>query len=161
MDIYVVRHAEAVGLGEEGITEDVSRPLTPSGYAQTKLLTDGLKKRGIQPAVILSSPLLRARQTAEGMAQQFTGQTPDVRICEDLAPGGKRRRISRFLRELGTEVAVLVGHQPDLGVLIGWLIGSKKVEIDLAKAGVAKIAIEDQPRKGSGRLVWLVGPEWF
>ena len=55
----------------------------------------------------------------------------------------------------------VVGHQPDLGQLAGWLIGARKAQIDLAKAGVAHIAFDPEPRKGAGTLVWLVTPEWF
>jgi phosphohistidine phosphatase len=161
VEIYVIRHADAVALGEEGISDDAGRPLTPTGYAQTKRLADGFKKRGVVPSVIITSPLLRARQTAEGIAQQIPGPTPAVRVCEDLSPGGKRRKIARYLRELGSDVAVLVGHQPDLGELVGWLSGSKKIEIDMAKAGVALVACDENPGKGCGRLVSLVGPEYF
>jgi phosphohistidine phosphatase SixA len=86
---------------------------------------------------------------------------PDIRICEELAPGGKHRRLARFLRDLGAERAALVGHQPDLGELAGWLIGSKKAQIDIPKAGVAFIRCEDRPDKGEGSLEWLIGPDWF
>jgi phosphohistidine phosphatase SixA len=55
----------------------------------------------------------------------------------------------------------LVGHQPDLGFYAGWLIGSKSAQVDLAKAGVARITCDDKPGKGRGMLIWLVTPEWF
>jgi phosphohistidine phosphatase SixA len=54
-----------------------------------------------------------------------------------------------------------VGHQPDLGEFAAWLIGSKKAQIDIAKAGVAFIHCEKEVTKGGGSLEWLVPPEWL
>jgi phosphohistidine phosphatase len=161
MDLYVIRHAEAVPLGEGGVSQDEDRPLTDKGFAQARRLAMELQDRSIQPGLLVSSPLLRARQTAEGMLQHWAPPTPGVQICEHLAPGGSRRKLARFLEELGIDPVAVVGHQPDLGQLIGWLIGSKKAQIDLAKAGVALLSCPEQPRKGSAALVWLVSPEWF
>jgi len=161
VNLYLIRHAEAVPLGESGITEDAARPLTAAGQEQVKSLAAGLQHKGIRPTVVLTSPLLRARQTAEGLVGEFAAPAPEVRICEDLAPGGKRRRITRFVKELGAESVALVGHEPDLGELAAWLIGSKKAAIDLAKSGVACIRCKTGPGKLRGSLVWLVTPQWL
>ena len=161
MNLYLIRHAEAVPLGESGITEDAARPLTATGQAQVKSLASGLKHQGIYPTVVLASPLLRSRQTAEGLVAEFAAPAPEVRICEDLAPGGKRRRISRCVKDLGAESVALVGHEPDLSELAAWLIGSKKAALDLAKAGVACVKCKAGPGKLRGSLVWLVTPQWL
>jgi len=161
MELYLIRHADAVTLGEGGIIEDAARPLTPKGEAQARFLGDGLARWGIRLEVLLTSPLVRARQTADGIAQHLTRPAPEVRLCEDLAPGGKRRRLARGLKDIGKKAIGVVGHQPDLGEFAAWLIGSKKAQIDFAKAGVANIVCDEEPGKGEGRLVWLAGPEWF
>jgi phosphohistidine phosphatase len=161
MDLYVIRHAEAVPLGEGGVIEDAARPLTAAGEEQVKTLAAAFERKNIRPGVVVSSPLLRARQTAEGLARQLGSPAPEVRMCEDLAPGGKRRRLNRFLKDLGAESVALVGHQPDLGEFTAWLIGSKKGEIDLEKAGVACIKCKTGPGRLRGSLLWLVTTQWL
>ena len=161
MEVYLIRHADAFPLGEGGSTDDASRPLTSGGEQQATNSAAGLKRRGIRPGIVLSSPLVRARQTAERMVDALGEPMVDVRICEDLAPGGKRRKLARVLKDLGLDSAALVGHQPDLGILASWLIGSKKAEIEMAKAGVACVHFEEGPGRPKGCLVWLVTPQWL
>lgn len=156
----MIRHADAAPLGEGGVTQDEARPLTTKGEDQARTLASGLRARGVHLDMILASPLLRARQTAECMLQEWSNPAPELRICEALAPDGKRRKLSRFLRETGVDKVGLVGHQPDLGNYAAWLIGSKKAQLDLAKAGVAYITCPREPGKGEGTLIWLVTPEW-
>jgi phosphohistidine phosphatase len=161
MDLYLIRHAEAVPQGQGGIADDADRPLTENGRKQCLVLAKGLQERGIHFGVILTSPLLRARQTAEGMLQHWVTATPELRVCDELAFGGKRRKVSRQICDLGTDSVALVGHEPDLGRYAAWLIGNRKVNIDLAKAGVAYLRCEEKPGRGAGTLIWLVTPEWL
>src|SRR5205823_12622063 len=118
------------------------RPLTETGKNQTKSLAAGFKRRKIRPDIVVTSPFLRARETAEAILKEWGDGAPELRLCEELIPGGKRRRLARYLRDLGVEKVGLVGHQPDLGEFAAWLLGSKKAQIDIAKAGVACIACE-------------------
>ncbi len=159
MNLYVIRHADAAPLGEGGVTRDEERPLTAKGVDQARQVAVGLQKGGIRPALLLTSPLRRARQTAEEMLQHWQPPVPGLQVCDELAPGGSRRKLARLLATLGVDPIGVVGHQPDLGRLIGWLIGSKKTQIDLAKAGVAFLSCADNPGKGSAALVWMVTPE--
>ena len=69
------------------------------------------------------------------MLQAWTGTAPELTICDDLAPGGKAKKLARFLRKFGGESVGLVGHMPDIGDWAAWLIGSRKAHIDFAKAG--------------------------
>jgi len=161
MDLYVIRHADAVALGERGISRDSDRPLSEVGDAQAKAIGVGLAARGFRPGLIVTSPLVRARQTADGIQRQFAQDPPALQEADEAAPGVKPKRLARFLRGLSADAVALVGHQPDLGEWAAWLIGSKKAHIDLAKAGIALIRCPDGPRKGGGTLVWLVTPDWF
>ena len=161
MDIYLIRHADAAPLGEAGVTNDEDRPLTRKGEEQARRLASGFHGKGIRPGMVLTSPLLRARQTAEHMLQEWPHPAPELRVCQELAPGEKRRKLSRFLSELGSDQVALVGHQPDLSDFAAWLIGSKKAQLDLAKAGVCCVVCEDKANKGGGQLAWLMPPEWF
>jgi phosphohistidine phosphatase len=159
VDLYLVRHAEAAALGENGVTEDADRSLTSRGQEQARKLAAGLHRRGIRFGAIVTSPLLRARQTAEAMAGALPQPAPQLQTSDELAPDGKRKRLKRLLGDLATDQIALIGHQPDLGDLAAWLIGSRKAQLDIAKAGVACIHLENGVGKGKGSLAWLVTPE--
>jgi phosphohistidine phosphatase len=161
VDVYVIRHADALPLGEQGIMEDAQRPLSDEGEAQVKRVAAGLQRLGIRLPMVVTSPLLRARQTGEILVREWAAPAPNLTVCEDLAPGGKRRKVARFLQDWGGDIAAVIGHQPDLGEWTAWLVGSSKAQLDLAKAGVAYIVCPDGPAKGGGVLKWMVTPEWF
>lgn len=161
MELYLIRHATAHALGERGITDDAERPLTEDGEKEARQIGAGLKRRDVRFDVLLTSPLLRARQTAERLLSAWKEAASDLRTCDELAPGFKCRKLAKALARLGAERVGLVGHQPSLGEWTGWLIGSKKAQLDIAKAGVAHVHCDSLPDKGSGNLVWLVPPEWL
>jgi phosphohistidine phosphatase len=161
MDFYLIRHADAQALGEGGITEDADRPLTKAGQDQCEPLAAALVRHGVRLDHVASSPLLRARQTAEELLKHWPAPTPTLSLCDDLAPGGKPRKATRFLRGLDGAGVAVVGHMPDLAAYAAWLIGSKKAQVELAKSGVARVRFEARPGKGEGVLVWVVTPEWY
>jgi phosphohistidine phosphatase len=160
MNIYVIRHADALALGERGITQDADRPLSEDGETQARTIGSVLHHKRVELEKIVTSPFLRARQTAEGILRAWQGVAPEVHICPHLIPERKPKKLAKFLRGLSSDSVGLVGHQPHLGLWIAWLIGSKKAQIDIAKAGIACVVC-DEPRKGAGVLRWLVSPEWF
>jgi phosphohistidine phosphatase len=160
MDLYLIRHADALALGERGNTQDSERPLSDKGYAQSKLLGAWMHRKGITLDQVFTSPLLRAHQTAEGIVGAMSS-APPLQPCPELAPGEKPKRLAKILRQWGGEKAALVGHMPDLPTFAAWLIGSKRAQIDLAKAGIAYLKVPDEPCKGGGVLVWLVIPDWL
>jgi phosphohistidine phosphatase len=161
MDVYLIRHAEAAPLGEGGTTSDSERPLTDLGHEQARRVAVGLQAHGVRLGIVLTSPLLRARQTAEEMLQHWTAPAPELRVCDELAPGGKRKKLARVLEQAGTDSVALIGHQPDLNLFCGWLLGDRKLDIELAKAGVACLRSDGKTGKQSAALQWLVPPEWF
>ncbi len=160
MNLYLIRHADALPVGEARVSEDAERPLSPAGVEQARKLGRALQRNGVTFDLILTSPLLRARQTAEEMLAG--ANTPNLKVlaCTELEPGVKPKRLARFVRDQAAEGVALVGHQPDLSHHAAWLVGSKKAQIDFAKAGVAYIVC-DRARKGEGTLVWLLTPEWL
>jgi phosphohistidine phosphatase len=161
VDLYVIRHAEAHPLGEGGIATDEERPLTEAGQARARQVGQGLQRRGVRPELVLTSPLVRARQTAEQLLAGLSQPAPELRLCQALEPGSRRRKLARAVNDLGKERVALVGHQPDLGEWVAWLVGSKKAHLDLAKAGVAYVRCDREADKGAGALVWLAPPEWL
>jgi len=160
MDLYLIRHADALALGERGNTQDSERPLSDKGFGQAKQLGTWMQRKGIALDQIFTSPLVRAHQTAEGIAGPMS-PAPPLQLCPELAPGEKPKKLAKVLRRWGGERAALIGHLPDLPVFAAWLVGSKRAQIDLAKAGIAYISVADEPSKGGGALVWLVTPEWL
>ena len=161
MDLYLIRHADAHALGERGITNDEERPLSEKGEAQAKAAARAFQKKGIVLDKLFTSPLLRARQTAEKLHKVWLQPNLVIETCDSLAPGGRPRKLSKFLlKSEGTKFG-LVGHMPDLADYAAWLLGYKKAQIDLAKAGALLIQCGDMPGKGLGALQWLVTPEWY
>src|SRR5437879_1652525 len=114
MELYLIRHADALALGEKNIQTDADRPLSAEGEQQAKAVAGGLQRKGVALQLILTSPLLRARQTAEGIRKAWSGTPPEIKVCEELAPGKKPRKLARMLKDLEHQPVALVGHEPDL-----------------------------------------------
>lgn len=160
MHLYVIRHAEAIPLGERGVTEDWERPLTEAGHGQSRAIAVALKKLGVKFDRVLTSPLVRARETAEGMRKGWGEPAPAIVTCELLVPGAKKRELLERLREQHVDSLAVIGHNPDLSELVGWFVGEKHAGINLEKAGLACMEFDGIPGKGSGHLAWLVTPLW-
>jgi phosphohistidine phosphatase len=161
MNLYLIRHAEAAELNAGDERDDSERPLTDAGRAQCAALASALQARGVTLNQVVTSPLLRARQTVEALLEHWPTPHPEQLTCNALAPGGRAKKITRFLLGLNGENVGLVGHMPDLAEYAGWLIGTKKTRLEMAKAGAAFIRFDGSPDKGEGALVWLATPEWF
>jgi phosphohistidine phosphatase len=160
MDLFLVRHAEAVDLGHEGVSSDAERFLSPEGHEQAFRLGAWLKHSGVPIAAVVTSPMVRARQTAEGMIARLTPPAPPIHVFDEIAESMRPKRVSRFLAEFGDTSVVLVGHQPTLGQFLGWLIGSRDVAIRVGKGAMARLNVLDW-RKGGAELVWLVTQDWL
>jgi phosphohistidine phosphatase SixA len=114
MRLYLVRHAEAAP-GDP----DELRPLTPEGREQARRLAERLRGERAAPAVILTSPLLRARETGDELARALD---VDTEADERLAPGASVDDVHAAIEGRGDEV-VVVGHQPDCGQVAAALTG--------------------------------------
>jgi phosphohistidine phosphatase len=160
MNLYIIRHADA-GNRDDWTGDDADRPLTDLGHKQARALGEALRHRGISFGAVVSSPMLRAKQTAEGVLGAWSnGSGP--RLCDYLAQGEmRRRRLTKMLTGTGSENVAIVGHDPDLPTYLAWLIGAKAGTVTLEKAGVALVRFEDEPGKREGELVWVVTPEWY
>jgi phosphohistidine phosphatase len=117
--LFLVRHAEA----EPGEPDDL-RTLTTHGRRQAQELGERFAKHGISPDAILSSPLLRARQTAEGIA---AGVGLTAEPDERLAPGATADDVRGVVVGRG-EIVVVVGHQPDCGQIAAAIGGGPAPE---------------------------------
>lgn len=166
IELYLMRHAIAADLGVGGIINDADRPLTPEGRAKMKQGAAGLKELGLKFNIILTSPLLRCRQTAEAVAEVLELQHR-VKIIESLAPGkafatGEGGHAEIFL-ELGAyqfDRALLVGHMPDLSELASYLMaGNRNLNIEFKKGSLCLVEVSSLPPRGPGLLRWLMSPK--
>lgn len=160
MHLYLIRHADAVPEGAEGVADDASRPLTEVGRAQARALAAALHKTGIRFDTLITSPLVRAQQTADELLANGPDPKPELKIFDEIGFEVRPKKIVKFLNKLSGQSVAIVGHQPGLARFAAWLIGSKNASLDLAKAGFAKILC-DSCEKGGGTLVGLITPEWF
>lgn len=153
--IYIVRHAIAEEVAADG--RDESRALTPEGRKKMKKAARGLAALDVAPARLFSSPLVRARETAEILAGELGGL--EVELTDTLAPGVDERALTRLVdaTPVGDDV-MLVGHEPDLSSMLAyWLTGSRGgFETDFKKGAVACLAIDLLPPRGKAILEWLL-----
>jgi phosphohistidine phosphatase len=160
MDLYIIRHAEAVPHGTPGIEDDGLRPLTDAGREHSRQLGELFRRLDIRLDVVVTSPLVRARETTDGFVTHFGEPRPEIEVHDELGGDFRRKRLARFLAMLGKPSVAVVGHQPTLGGFLAWLIGSKRAQVQLEKAGFAWVTCES-PGKGGGILQWLITPDWF
>ncbi len=161
MNLYLVRHAHALPINGGSIRTDEERPLSAKGKRQVRGLADLFRRLEIVPSLMVTSPLIRARQTAEGVLEGLNLERERLRECRPLAPGGESKELAKFLRVLAVEEVVLVGHEPDLGLHAAWLLGCRGDGIHFAKAGAAHIRCDPVPGKGTGELLWLITPRFL
>jgi phosphohistidine phosphatase len=159
VNLYVLRHAEAAGIGGT-VTRDVDRPLTAKGEQDAAMMGQALAL--LEPALshVLTSPLVRAARTAELVTGAFRTR-PIVRASDNVAPGIRIKTVLEELAGLGSATSVLlVGHQPDMGNFISSLIaGDSGAAIAMAPCAVAKIVLQQSATNPDARLVWLLTPE--
>jgi len=114
VQLVIVRHAEAAA-GEP----DELRPLTPEGRQAARALGERLAADGLRPDVVLTSPLLRARETAQELSRPAG---PEPEPDERLAPGATAEGVKAAAADRG-ETVIVVGHQPDCGQIAAALTG--------------------------------------
>ena len=158
MRLYLVRHAIAEPHGTRAISDD-ERHLTDEGIKKMKQAARGLRSLDILPDVVLSSPLPRARQTAEIVIAEL-GKKVALNLTDALAPSGNRRDVYAELEKLGDPQSImLVGHQPSLGEIAGEIAwGSSENYLELKKGGaccIDAVTIHPNPH---GTLVWVLTP---
>jgi len=154
--LYLIRHAIAYERGPKW-PDDTKRPLTRAGIAKMRRAAKGIVAAGVKVDLVLSSPLVRARQTAEIVAAAFK-RPPKVVEAKELAPDQSAEAVVKLLAShRQSRQLALVGHEPDLGQLAAWLVGASRPLV-FKKGGVARIDVHDRSVRGGGQLVWLATP---
>jgi phosphohistidine phosphatase len=159
MRLYIVRHGIAIDRGTPKCPTDPERFLTEEGLEKTKQVAEGVAALGAKADQYLSSPYVRAVQTAEIFAAVLEYPKEKIRKTELLLPGAEPLILIRELaREKATASIFLFGHAPQLDQVIAAMLNSKKQITALKKAGVACLEL-DRVSPPNGLLVWLAGPK--
>lgn len=157
LEIYLVRHAIAAERGPK-YPDDRLRPLTPEGVKRFRDSVKGLRKFGVEIDQVLTSPLVRARDTATLLASAFKPKPP-IEEIEALAPGGRHVAIVDAIKASAKRHRrlALVGHQPDLGEFTARLLGSRG-GVEFRKGAICLIDVDSATPGGPGTLRWFLPP---
>jgi phosphohistidine phosphatase len=157
MILYIVRHGLAVDRTDPNSPPDPERPLTARGVKKTRLAALGLAKFDIKPESFITSPLVRAVQTAEIFAEALGYPPSKIRSSEHLKPAADPAEFLKDLSRVKVKEAICFGHAPHLDTMISQLAGARGVFTSLKKAGVA--CFERGVSQGRWELLWLVSPK--
>lgn len=160
MEILIVRHAEALDMDGTNILTDEERPLSQRGLKQAKRLRKSLKKLKWNPDFVLTSPLVRAKHTAQLVFPKLVSPSKTYFEKAELKPGATPETVVSALHDLAFEKIALFGHMPDLAILTSWLLGYQGCGLGLDKCGAVLLQLDGSPRFSSANLLWLVTPEW-
>jgi len=160
MNLYILRHGIAVDPGTPGFENDSGRPLVPKGERRLRKAAAAMKEMELSFDLILSSPFVRARQTAEIIAEELKLQKR-LHFSDELVPDGDFRTLIQELNGLkpAPENALLVGHEPHMSRLIALLVaGDQRATIEMKKGGLCKLEVENLRAGHCARLAWLLTP---
>jgi phosphohistidine phosphatase len=160
MELLILRHAIAFPRDTKRWPDDDQRPLTAEGVKRARRAAGGLKRLTQRPALVLTSPLVRARDTAVIFTQ--AAHWPKAEECGALSPRGSLEGVLEALRRQGgkADCVAVVGHQPHLGRLLALCLrGDARAEaFELKKSAVVCVRFEGPPRAGQGMLTALFPP---
>lgn len=159
MEVILIRHAKAGNRDPNTWPNDDKRPLTPVGVEEQLEAARVMKRMGVRFDFLVTSPLLRALQTAEAIAEAYRWEEPP-QVSEALGHGYSVAAVVRFLAKFPPDSRVaLVGHEPDLSHLAAALVGPDgAARIALKKSGVVGIEFEGAAEAGAGALVYHLKP---
>jgi phosphohistidine phosphatase len=156
MTIYLLRHGIAEPVGPGG--SDAARALTGEGRNKLRAVLKTARGAGVKPDRILTSPLVRAVQTAE-MAAESLGYAGKLIRTETLAPGGSLEDVWSEIRTHKDAGSVLLaGHEPQFSQLAAYLLAAPELTIDFKKGALVAIEMEHLGQRPRGVLRWMLAP---
>ncbi|HWW03624.1 MAG TPA: phosphohistidine phosphatase SixA [Candidatus Acidoferrum sp.] len=161
MNLYLLRHGLAVEPGTHGFAKDADRPLIPKGERKLWKIAEAIEAMAISFDLILSSPYVRARQTAEIIAEALNARKK-VEFSDALVPAGSVKRLIESLNHLqpARENVLLVGHEPYLSELISLLVsGRVGFAVVMKKGGLCKLSAQSLHAGPCAALEWLLTPK--
>ena len=158
MKLYLIRHAIAEDAA--GYEDDSLRPLTKKGHEKMKKIAKALENLGVKPGLIVSSPFLRARQTASVLARELKYEKEIIQ-SDSLVPMGKPDdMIGEINEKFQVEELMLVGHEPNMSSLTGTLLAvSPELAINFKKGGVCCLTVDNLGNERKATLEWLLTPK--
>ena len=158
MDLLIVRHAIAFERDRHRWRDDGARPLSPAGIRRARKAAAGLKQFSKVPDRLLTSPLVRARQTAQILTE--VAGWPQAEEAPGLSPGEPILAVWSLLGKDRSKRVAIVGHQPGLGALLtACLLGDgAALPIEMKKNAVACLSFDGRARAGGAVLKWLATP---
>src|SRR3954469_20645397 len=157
LELYLIRHGVAEERGKDW-PDDSQRPLTADGIARLRKAARGLNAVDVGFDQIVTSPLVRTRQTADVFAEELKDKPPIV-TSDALAPAGSPASvIQEITKHVRKARVALVGHEPNLGGPAAQLIGARN-PLEFKKGGICRIDFDMLPPKGGGMLRWFLTPK--
>jgi len=157
VELYVFRH----GIAEDAAPgcRDADRALTDEGRKKIAEVVKAARRAGLEPSLIISSPYLRAMQTAKATAEEL-GHKGEVVRTEALAPHGAPETVWNELRDYRAESAILLaGHEPLLSLLVAYLLAAPGLRVEMKKAAMVRIDVESFGPAPHGTLRWMITPK--
>ncbi len=159
MQLYIVRHGIAIDRDDPKSPLEAERYLTEEGIEKTTLVAKSIAALGISTDLLVSSPYVRAMQTAEIFASALDYAQQKIGKSEALLPGAEPGAFFRELaRQKEASTVFCFGHAPHVDALVAAAIGVKHHITEMKKAGVALVELK-RVSPPSGQLVWLVTPK--
>jgi phosphohistidine phosphatase len=158
MELLIIRHAIAFARDRRRWANDTARPLSPAGIRRSRKAAAGLKKLCKAPDRLLTSPLVRATQTARILTQ--VAGWPRAEIAPELRPGQAVATVLSLLGKDRSKRIAIVGHQPDLSALLTacLLRNHAALPIEMKKNAVACLSFDGRARIGGAAFKWLATP---
>ncbi|HAB14890.1 MAG TPA: phosphohistidine phosphatase SixA [Verrucomicrobiales bacterium] len=160
ISLYLLRHSNAAELPPKGEKGDAARRLTAEGIDKARRIGQALRRLGLTFDLVLSSPAVRARHTAELVVAELR-PVPHVELLEALWIGGEFSDLLSRLRRLPSRPrsVLMVGHEPDLGRCISqFLAGEPHVSVLLKKGGLCKLTVAQLRLGRCATLEWFLAP---
>jgi phosphohistidine phosphatase len=157
MILYLVRHGIAVDRTDPKSPAEAERPLTAEGVQKTREAALGLAALGAKPDVFITSPYVRAVQTAEIFAEALGFSPEKIRVSEALKPAANPADILKEVSRVRAKELACFGHAPHMDLLIGELAGTRRPFTELKKGGVA--CFEHAAAHGRWELRWILTPK--
>ncbi|HKV03623.1 MAG TPA: histidine phosphatase family protein [Candidatus Acidoferrales bacterium] len=157
MILYLIRHGIAMERSDPKCPSEAERPLTARGVQKTRSAALGLRALGAKPDALISSPYVRAAQTAEIFAEALGLSPEKIRLSEALKPAANPAELLKEIARLKANEIACFGHAPHLDLMIAQLAGARGAFTELKKAGAA--CFEHAPAQGRWELRWILTPK--
>lgn len=157
MELYLLRHAIAEEHSTSG--RDADRKLTPEGFEKLRRVAKFARNSGVAPSLVLSSPYVRAIETAAAAARVLEYKS-EILQTHRLTPGASPAEVWAEIRGHRGETSILlVGHEPLFSSVASWMLGSARIMVDFRKAALVRIDFETLGVEPRGILRWMITPK--